>query len=125
MTFDALSTGEMLLVITEGADRTTGVDLIPINRNRVGSPSEAKTTIKRGATGGSIDGATTLKTMRTGSTGRHGSEVGASGGQNEYILKPDTKYVVSMTTYADVVASIHLDWYEHANVGYKMNVRTQ
>lgn len=42
-------------------------------------------------------------------SGRWGS------GANEFILKPNTKYVVSVETFADVYVTFHLDYYEHTN----------
>jgi hypothetical protein len=113
--FTLTSTGEATFLVTEGADRTDGTALTPINRRRVGTPTAATVTVKRGATGGTTDGATTLFTMRNGITNVAGKNIEGSTARatNEWILKPNTKYVVSITTYADVYATMVLDWYEH------------
>ena len=125
MVFDVVATGEVTVLITEGANRTTGDVLTLLNRNRVGSPITAALVVQRGATGGDTDGATTIRSIRTGDTGPNLNIIGTSRGQNEYVLKPNTKYVVSATTYAAVFVSLHLDWYEHYNIGYKMDYKTQ
>ena len=115
--FNIECTGEMLLLVTEGSDRTDGTALVEINRNRVGTPTVAGTIITHTPTGGTTDGATTIFTTRVGSTGVGSKTLsgGGSRGNNEYILKPSTKYVVSVTTYATVNVSLELDWYEHTD----------
>ena len=115
MVFDLECTGEMSVSITEGSDRTDGTALAEINRNRVGTPNTAGTVVTHTPTGGSTDGATTIFTIRSGSTGVGGKTIlaGGSRGNNEYVLKPNTKYVISATTYAAVFVSLELDWYEH------------
>lgn len=115
MIFDASCTGEMSVLVTEGADRVGTTPLTPINRNRVGTPTEATAIIHRDVSGGATDGATTIKNTRTGATDKFSGMIGESRGQNEYMLKPNTKYVIAITTYAAVVVSLHLDWYEHEN----------
>ena len=117
MIFNLSSTGEATFLVTEGADRTTGAALDEMNRNRVGTPTVATTTVLRGATGGSTNGATTLLNIRNGITNVGGKNIegGALRSSNEWILKPNTKYVISITTYAAVYASILLNWYEHTN----------
>jgi len=109
-------TGEMYEVFTEGADRTDGTLLTEVNRERNSSKTSGLT-ISRTPTGGTTDGATTLRTLRVGSTGV-GSKTVASGGSranSEFVLKPSTKYILSITTYANVYVSLHLDWYEHTS----------
>ena len=118
MIFNVECTGEMLVIVTEGSDRTDGTALSEINRNRVGTPAAAGTIVTRTPTGGDTDGATTILTTRVGSTGVGSKTLSGGGarGTNEYILKPNTKYVVSVTTYAAVFVSLELDWYEHTNI---------
>ena len=115
--FDINCTGEITTLITEGADRVAGTPLTVINRNRVGTPADATVTVSRSPTDGSTDGTVTLLHLRLGATGV-GNKTLTSGGNrgiNEYVLKPNTKYIVSCTTYADVYVSMCLDWYEHQN----------
>ena len=116
MTFGCVSTNEMLIAVTEGADRTGTTGLSCVNHNR-NSAATATTTIHRGATEGTTDGATAIYSIRSGSTGSAGKAVdaGDSRALNEYILKSNTKYVVSVTTYGDAFISLELDWYEHTN----------
>jgi len=109
-------TGEMYEIFTEGADRTHGTGLTVINRRRVSS-STSGCTVSRTPTGGSTDGTTTLRTLRVGSTGVGSKTISGGGSRatSEFILKPNTKYVLSITTYANVYVSLHLDWYMHAD----------
>lgn len=115
MIFNVLTTGEASMLVTEGADRTGTTVLISINRNRTGTPIPAKVTVHRDVSGGTTDGATTIKNIRAGATGKFSAMAGEARGQNEYVLKPGTKYVVAVTTYAAIHASLHLDWYEHSD----------
>ena len=117
MVFDIDCTGEMLVVITEGSDRTDGTALAEINRNRVGTPTSATVIVTHTPTGGTTDGATTIMNHRSGATGVGSKTIAAGGarGGNEFVLKPNTKYVIAVTTYADVWVSLDLDWYEHTD----------
>lgn len=119
MIFEVICTGEMLIVVTEGADRNGTNALTEINRRRVGTPNVALTTIHRAVTGGTTDGAVTIGTRRVGSTGVGSKTVsaGESRGQVEFNLKPNTKYIVTVTTYAAVFVTAHFDWYEHIDAG--------
>ena len=112
--FDFLCTGEQTILITEGADRTTSAaNLVPLNRRRVGIPSAATVIVGRGATGGSTNGATVIENLRIGATDKFSALAGESEGRRGYVLKPNTKYVVSVTTYADVWVTLRLHWCEH------------
>lgn len=117
MLFDISCTGELYVVITEGADRTGTTLLTNINRNRNSSETSALT-VHRAFSGGSTDGATIIFQRRDGNTGIGGKTVSSGGlrGVNEFILKQNTKYVVSATTYADEYVSFSLDWYKHTNL---------
>jgi len=115
--FDLDGTGEMSVIITEGSDRTDGTALVEINRNRVGTPPSAGTIVTRTPTGGSTDGAITIFSTRVGATnvGSKTVEAGGSRGVNEFMLKPNTKYVVAALTFAAIYVSFHVHWYEHIN----------
>lgn len=115
--FDIEATGEAYIKITEGADRTGTTLLTAINRRRVGTPTVATLVMHRGYSGGTTDGATTIFEKRIGATGVGGKTLTGGGvrGLNEYILKPNTKYVIAVTTYADIYVSGQLDWYEHTD----------
>ncbi len=115
MLFDVHCTGEISIVITEGADRTGTNLLTCINRNRVGTPNVAGTTVHRAVSGGNTDGATTIESIRVGATGQASKviEGGATHAANEFLLKPNTKYVIAAETFGDEYVSLHLDWYEH------------
>lgn len=107
-------TGEVLLTVTEGADRAGTTPLTAINRNR-NSASSATTTVHRGISGGTTDGATTIMTVRSGATGAAARTIegGGSRGLNEHVLKKNTKYVIAAETFAAVNVTLELDWYEH------------
>jgi hypothetical protein len=115
--FTLTSTGEALYLVTEGADRTAGVSLSAINRRRPGIPKIAGTTVSRTPTGGTTDGSTILFSMRNGITNVASKNIegGEARALNEWILKPNTKYIISITTYADVFVTCVLDWYEHTD----------
>ena len=115
LVFDLSCTGEATYLVTEGSDRTDGTALAEVNRRRVGTPNVAGTIVTRTPTGGATDGATTLFTERNGITNVAGKTLASGGARSsaEWILKPNTKYVVSVTTYADVFVTCALNWYEH------------
>ena len=117
MIFGIECTGECLATITEGSDRTDGTALTEINRNRVGTPTVAGTIVTRTPTGGNTDGAITLQSLRIGATGVGSKTISAGGarGQNEFVLKPGTKYIVSAQTFAAVFVTFTADWYEHTD----------
>lgn len=108
-------TGEVLYALSEGADRTGTTLLSPINHNR-NSTNVATMLTHRAYSGGTTNG-TTIDQVRSGATGVATKTV-ASGNpraREEWILKRNTKYIIALTTYAAVVASISFDWYEHAD----------
>ena len=115
MIFDILCNGEQTVLVTEGADRTGTTALTPINRNRVGTPPAATILVHRDVSGGATDGAVTLQNYRIGATDKFSALPGESQGRRGYILKPNTKYVVSATTQADVYVTLRLHWCEHVN----------
>ncbi len=112
-------TGEIYIVVTEGSDRVDGTALAEINRRRVGTPAEATVIVTRTPTGGNTDGAVTIYSHRSGATGLAAKTIagGDTRGENEFILKPNTKYVVSITTYAAIHVTFHVNWYEHTDLG--------
>ena len=114
MLFKVDCTGEMLVTITEGSDRDDGTALSEINRNRKSSKT-ATVIVTRTPTNGTTDGTVTIYSAREGTTGMGpvGGALGGSRGNDEFILKANTKYVVSVTTYAGVYVSAEFDWYEH------------
>ena len=116
MVFDIECTGEVRVTILEGADRTGTNLLTTINRNR-NNGIAAGTLIHRLVSAGTTDGATTIFDLRSGATGQGSKTItpGGGRGENEFMLKQNTKYVVSVTTFADVYATVHFDWYEHTN----------
>lgn len=115
--FDIEGTGEISILITEGSDRIDGTALTEINRNRVGTPTVAGTIVTRTPTGGNTDGATAILLRRTGATGVGGKTLtgGGSRGMNEFVLKPGTKYVVAVETFAAIYVSFLVDFYEHTD----------
>ena len=116
MVFDFQATGEMSILVTEGADRVGTNALAEINRDR-NSATAATVAIHRAVSGGSTDGATTIFTNRMGATGVGGKVISGGGmrGNNEFILKQNTKYIVTVETFADIYVAAIFDWYEHTN----------
>lgn len=115
MIFDILCNGEQTVLVTEGADRTGTTALTPLNRNRVGTPPAATVAVHRDVSGGTTDGVITIKNFRIGATDKFSALPGDTQGRRGYILKPNTKYVVSVTTQADVYVTMRLHWCEHQN----------
>ena len=114
MIWGMTSTGEATFLVTGDADRTAGTPLTVINRRRVGTPAVSETTVSRTPTSGNTDGATILFSDRNGATSTGSRTVATSSTRDvaEWILKPNTKYVISVTTYANVYVTCKLDWYE-------------
>lgn len=110
-------TGEATFTVTEGSDRTDGTVLDTVNRRRVGVPTVATVTVTRTPTGGTTDGAITLFSMRSGLTNvaSRNIETGIARAIDEWILKPNTKYIVSITTYSASYVTALLNWYEHTD----------
>jgi len=114
MLFETLCTGEHSINVTEGADRT-GTTLLPvINRNRVGTPASATVLVHRDVSGGTTDGATTIKQAWIGVTDKFSGLSSESLGRRGY-MKPNTKYVVAIETFSAVHISLRLHWYEHVD----------
>jgi len=117
MVFVLSATGEATFLVTEGSDRDDGTALNEVNRRRVGTPNVAETVVTRAPTGGSTDGDIVLLNIRNGIVGLGGKSVegGEKRGENEFILAPNTKYIISITTYAANYATCKLNWFEAAN----------
>jgi len=116
--FELSCTGEATYLVTGDADRAAGTALTAVNRRRVGTPAASTTTVSRTPTGGTTDGATILFSKRAGITGGGSKAIEGSSARdlNEWILKANTKYVISITTYAAVYATMQIDWYEHTDI---------
>lgn len=110
--FSLTATGEATFLVTEGSDRDTGTLLTAINRDR-NTSNTSTVIVSRTPTGGSTDGATTLFNRRNGVTvGVTSFESGSADAKRKWILKANTKYVISITTVANVYASFKSDWIE-------------
>lgn len=110
-------TGEMTILVTAGADRTDGTSVAICNRYQDETPEVSGLTVSRAPTGGSTDGTTVLMNRRSGATGP-GAQADAPSsarGASEFVLKRNTKHIVSVTTYADVWVTFDPDWYEHTS----------
>jgi len=111
--FSLTCNGEALYLVTEGSDRDDGTALEEVNRNRV-LPSLSETIVTRTPTGGTTDGATVLFSLRNGLLNKPGGvaiEGGDARADNLWILAADTKYVISVTTYAASYVTCKLDWF--------------
>ncbi len=106
-------TGEMLIVVTEGADKNHGTLLDSPNLCRVRPLRAADLIISRGPSGGTTVGDIVIYTKRTGSTGVASKTIegGGTKERNERILAPSTKYNIAITTFADVWVTLDLGWY--------------
>jgi len=98
-----------LFKFTEGwTGGGTATGTIPIYNRRRNSLNTSSVVVSYGTV--AVTGGTALKTEYL-STGKFGA--GETRDQNEWILKPNTKYAVSLFLNADETAEISLNWYEH------------
>jgi hypothetical protein len=116
MLFEIQANGELEVTVTEGADRTLATELPCINRNR-NSANVPTLKVYDVVSAGTTDGAVTILTIHAGATGVSGKTTfgGGARSQNEYMLKQNTKYVISVTTLASTTVTFGLDWYEHTS----------
>lgn len=111
--FKIRSEGEITFILSEGSDRTGTNLLTPVNRNR-NSSKQAKTRFWRAYSAGSTDG-NTIYQLRIGSTTNPAVFIGGEArGDNEFILKRNTQYILSIQTFANVYVNLEIDIYEHA-----------
>ena len=111
--FTLTCSGEATYILTEGADRSAGTVVPTVNRNRTSS-NTSLVEFSYAPTGGTTDGNITLFNIHTGSTGQ-GANIGVEGSSQsplEWVLKPNTKYIVSIQTYANVRATCGITWFE-------------
>lgn len=109
---DVFCTGEIEANFYEGSDRTNGTTVLAKNRNR-DSALLSTATVTHTPTSGTTDG-TILEGIRTGATGV-GSKtisIGEGRGGNEWVLKKNTKYVLTAQTFAAVYVTFKASWYE-------------
>ncbi len=113
---DIEATGEMEFGFYEGSTHTGNTELDIYNQNRNNS-NNSDCSAYRGATGGS-DG-TLLFSKRTGATGRGSATPipGIDRGFSTWELKPNEKYVISVTTYNDIYVSLQLEFTEFIDKG--------
>jgi hypothetical protein len=98
--------------IFEGGDRvgTTAQTLYNRDRNNL---TAATSTIHKGTSGGTVDG-TRIVYWKGGATQSKNSAT--HGTASEKILKPNTKYILRVTSRAEAnIVSVSIGWYEHAN----------
>lgn len=116
MEFPFICTGEFKVVLTRPANRTGTNLLTNINRNE-NSSITSEILIHRGVSGGSTDGTVVPLGLRMGTTGQGNKSLigGNSRGENELMLKRNTKYIITVTTFANVWVTAVFDWYDHIN----------
>ena len=104
---------EAQLYIYENVTATAGDAVVAYNRNRVGTPASATVVVTSTPTG-ITEGSTIIRSRHMGS----GKSIGGGDrGTHEFILKPNTKYLVRLTnsTSGDNYMSVIFDWYEHTD----------
>ena len=112
VTVDGMCLGDAELYIYEGASTTGGTAFTPINRNRnyaVSNPSQVAMVINPTVTsvGTEIDAQ-----IVPGGRGKKSS--GGAAGSLEYVLKPLTNYLFTLTNVNGTAhaASLQIEWYE-------------
>jgi hypothetical protein len=100
--------GEATVQLFEGADRSGSAAGTVFNRSRPSSKAPTMT-VHKGITGGTTDGVQ-IQTSRYGSGLIGGGEMR---GENEWILKPNTKYLLLITSIvATNDIAVGINWYE-------------
>lgn len=108
-------TGNVTVLLTEGPTTSAaGVAATAQNRRRSGTPPTANVTITLGPTV-TADGTTLYDGVIPAGAGPHGGG-GSSGSFEEWILKPDTDYLIRITniTASTIKAGQVMDFYEVA-----------
>jgi hypothetical protein len=96
----------------EDTDKTGTDAAVAYNSNRVAG-NAPKTIIHKGTEGGTTDG-TLLATLATGSSSVGGKAGGGARGEEEIVLKRNTKYILRATSGANANnISVVLTFYEH------------
>lgn len=109
------SGGPVTVTLVEGATYTGGVAATPRNRNRLGSTPDSSTVTCKTAVVPS--GGTTIATLYIASATQGSQRLGAAtGAAEEFVLKQNTTYVLTLaeTATGDVVCGYDLFWYEEA-----------
>jgi len=100
--------------IYEGTDKT-GTSLQTVFNNDRNSGKTATTTIHKGVSGGTTDGAL-IHLHKGGSSTGSTREGVSSGSGEEIILKQNTKYILRITSGTNGnLTNVILEWYEHTN----------
>ena len=103
--------------IQEGVNVSGGVAYIPRNRNRNSEKVSEVTTPVINCTYGGVP-TITLEDIALGSNKTGGGSSDGGRNNSEWVLKPNTKYLFRLlgaNVIDNGVASIVLDWYEHAD----------
>lgn len=98
--------------ILEGSTSSGGTDATPVNKKRVGTPVAATVTAKTGVT--PSGGTAIMPPVLFGGGGAGQGTAGGNSMDNEWVLKPETKYVIRVTNLAGAAKalSLYLFWYE-------------
>lgn len=113
--FQATGSAITQVQIYEGADRVGSTLQTVFNSNR-NITTDATTTVHKGQSGGTTDGA--LIWQRKSGAAQGASRTGAeSSHSGEIVLKQNTKYLLRFTSgTADNLTNLNLEWYEHTNL---------
>lgn len=118
MTIDIEGGQDTSILLVEDTARTDGTAMAAINRNR-NSATVAGITVAH--TPGGVAGApTTMFSCQFGiptSGGGRGGGGGTQQGRSEFVLKQNTKYLLTVTALSanDNNICVSIDWYEHIN----------
>lgn len=108
---------QTLVQVFETCTHTAGAAKTPYNNNR--NSATANTTLLNVSNDDAADGTAILQTMFGISTGVGNNSIvsgGGARGDNEMILKQNTKYLFRVTSFTDDnVVSLKLVWYEHTD----------
>ena len=116
MLFLARTSGAALFTVTEaptgGMETPTGTITI-LNRNRNSGNTSGITSVSYDGT--TATGGTVMHTEYIGAGLGGTSQAGASRSVEEWVLKQNTVYAVSIVDTSAITATLLLSWYEHTN----------
>ncbi|KKL05878.1 hypothetical protein LCGC14_2601610, partial [marine sediment metagenome] len=116
---DVIGAQDTSILLVEGSAHTGGTAMLEVNRNR-NSATTAGTTVTH-TPGGSAGTPTQMFSCQFGipqAGGGRGGGGGAQVGRAEYMLKQNTKYLLTVTALSanDNNICVSIDWYEHQSI---------
>jgi len=110
-------TAEALVQFYEGVTYSSAGSAVTIVNRHRNSAATSATVAKKDPT--ITDYGTLLTTLFCGTTGLHLTESSNSRNENEWILKPNTKYLLKITAQGAMKGRLYGNWSEHTSLGFE------